>query len=328
MKVTKLLLMTVASMFMVSSYAQTRDEIAAKYNSGGEALNTKNYAEAAKVFKEALDMVGTSDDDAALEIEPTILSSLGDAHRMMGMTTAHAKDYDTALVDFEKAADYYKKGGNIMMQRKSEEFITLCYTQMVGVKAKEGDFAAASAICEKGIEANPQSTKLMILAAQCYQKGGNDAKSIEMYGKVIELGNKFPRLKNDGVKASGLLVNGQLAAANELMSKGNNKAALEKVNTALKYSPESVEAVLIKMSIYNKDKNYTKIIAEGPSMANSVADAGTKSDINFMVGAAYIAKEDNKNALTYYKKVTAGKYVQQAKDQIVQINKALEAAAK
>lgn len=166
----------------------------------------------------------------------------------------------------------------------------------------------------------------MILAAQCYQKGGDDAKSIEMYGKVIELGNKFPRLKNDGVKASGLLVNGQLAAANELLTKGDNAGALARVNTALKYSPDSVEATLIKMSIYNKAKNYNAIIAEGPAMVNSISDAGTKSDINFMIGAAYIAKDDKQNALAYYGKVSAGKYVQQAKDQIAQINKALEGA--
>lgn len=324
MKFTKLVMAFALSMLVTGVYAQTRDEIAVKMNAAGEAMNAKNYKDASEKFAEAYKMIQSSTDEAAIEIEPEAIKNLGYALRGYGMTLAQAKDYENAITQFEDAIKYFKLGANIQMQRNVENLIVSCYQYEANEMVKLKKYDEAAAICVAAIKENPQATKLMLLAAQCYNKSNKPAEAVAMYEKVIELGNKTPRLKSDGNKAQEMLVEGLIADATKLAAAKSYTAAIQKVDSAEKYA-KTADTQSLKMSIYGQAKDNNSIVKFGPAAANAQTDASKKSDINFMVGASYVALGDNAKALEYYKKVTTGKYLETAKTQITDIEKNLAA---
>lgn len=328
MRITKLILLVAAVAFSTASYAQKKDEIATKMNAAGEALNAKKYVESAKLFSEVLKMIKTSTDEGVDELQPMASNLLAESHRLNAMTMAQAKNYEAAIAEFKVAHGMYKKNSNIKMQRKTEELMSGCFQQMANNLLKANKFDEAVAMCNKGLEVNKTDTKLMLLIALCHEKANKDAEVIKAYELVMATSKTSPRLKADGDKAMVSLVNSQLVAANKLADKGQTTAAMTKISTALKYNPKSAQAEYLKISIYNKAKDYASVVKFGPAAVNAQPSAEMKSDLYFMIGAAYVALEDNANALINYKKVTAGKYVGPAKGQIDAISKATAAPAK
>lgn len=322
----KLILMLALVAVSMTTYAQKKDEIAVKMNAAGEALNAKKYTESAKLFNEALNMIKKSTDEGVDAFQKMASDLLADSHRLNAMTMAQAKNYDGAIAEFKVAHGMYKKNQNIKLQRKTEDLMSNCFQQMANTKLKANKFDEAIAICNKGLELNKQDTKLMLLIALCHEKANKDAEAIKAYELVMATAKTTQRLKVDGDKAKSNLVNGQLVAATKLSDKGQTAVALTKITTALKYDPKSSQAEYLRISIYNKAKDYASVVKFGPAAVTAQPSAEMKSDLNFMIGAAYVALSDNANALTYYKKVTTGKYVANAKDQIAQISKATEPA--
>lgn len=322
MRISKLILLLVAVAFTTASYAQKKDDIAVKMNKAGEALNAKKYAESAKLFDEALKMIKTSTDEGVDVLQPMAAKLLADSHRLNAMLMAQAKNYEPAIAEFKVAHAQYKKNQDIKLQRKTEELLSGCFQQMANNQLKANKYDEAIAICKKGLEVNKTDTKLMLLIALCHEKASRDAEVIKAYELVMATAKTAPRLKPDGDKAMASLVNSQLVVANKLADKGQVAPAMVKINTALKYNPKSAEAEYLRISIYNKAKDYASVVKFGPAAINLQPSAERKSDLNFMIGASYVALENNAKALEHYKKVTAGKYIGQAKGQVDAINKA------
>ncbi len=326
MKISKILLSLVALFSVASSYAQTRDEIAIKMNEAGELMNKKDYVGAITIFEESLKMAQTTDEIEAMEeLEPLANRNLGLAYRSLGMVSAHSKKYDVALNDFKKALTYLKAASDIVMQRNVEALISKCYTQLVGTQANAKQFTEAIGVCNEGLKTNPNDTKLMILLAQCYEKSGKDAESIATYEKVMDIAKRIPRLRSDGDKALDLLINGQLVQAVKLSEKGQYTNALSKITVAQKYEANSPQTAKIKLNIYSKAKNYNAIVKEGPAILALQTDAVGKSEVSFMIGAAYVALNKPAEAIKYYKQVTTGTNMHTAKTQITQLEANIKA---
>lgn len=328
MKISKLILLCVAIFASVTVNAQKREDIAKKMNLAGDALNAKKYAESIKIFQEALKMIKSSAEENVDELQPIAEGHIAGAHRANGMSMAYGKKFEPAVGEFKLALGMFKKANNIQKVREMESFISNCYAQMANAKLKENKFDEAIAICNKGIAENKSDTKLMLLIALCNEKANKDDDAIKAYELVMTAAKTSPRLKADGDKAKASLVNGQLVAATKLSEKGQTQQALVRITTALKYDPKSSQAEYLKISVYNKAKDFASVVKFGPIAVTHQQSEEMKSDLNFMIGAAYVALNDNTNALNFYKKVTKGKYVTMAKDQISQIEKAAEAAAK
>ncbi len=329
MRICKILLFFVVMLSVSTVYAQSRDEIATVLNEAGEAMNNKDYPGAIKKFEEGLKMLGETDElEAVEELEPLANKGLGQVYRTQGMILAHSKKYEEALVEFKKSVEYYKSANEIIMQRNVENLISTCYIRLATTKAKAKQYTAAIGICNEGLKLNPNDTKLMILMAQCYERSGKDAQAIATYEKVMALGERIARLRADGQKAREFLINSQLADAVKLSEKGNKTAALAKVKVAEKYNPTSPQTALIKINIYSKAKDYNAVVAQGPAALKLQKNNVGRSEINFMIGAAYVGLGNNVSALKHYKLVTTGKNLQTAKSQITQLNTAIKAAQK
>lgn len=324
MRLSRLILLFFAIMATTVVSAQTLNDISVKMNEGGKMFNEKKYAQAIPLFKSTLDMIKKSDAEGTEAIEKQAKGLLADSYRFHAMTLAQGKKFDQAIAEFKLAVAAYDKAGNISGKRKAEGLISSCYASMAGDKIKAKDFQGASKICMLGLEANKMDTKLMFLDANCKEKMNKDAEAIAVYQKIMEIASKTPRLKADGNRAKDMLINGQLAAAADLSKAGKTQDALVKIGNALKFAPKDPKAELMRIQIYSKAKDYASVIKFGPAAIAAQTVAAEKSNLYFMVGAAYVGINDNPNALINYKKVTTGANVAAAKAQIEAIAKSTE----
>ena len=103
---------------------------------------------------------------------------------------------------------------------------------------------------------------------------------------------------------------------------GNNDAVIEMAEKMLAEDPASALAEKIRLQAYNGKKEYDKVIELGENAAAVQANDEEKSDVYFIIGAAYNAQYNaggNKDAalkdkaVEYLQKVVAGNSVEAAK---------------
>ena len=79
--------------------------------------------------------------------------------------------------------------------------------------------------------------------------------------------------------------------------------------------------VMSKTQAYLTKKDYAKVIELGEAAAAAQPDETEKSDVYFILGAAYNAKEMKPQAIEALKKVTAGDNVAAAQKSVAELSK-------
>lgn len=327
MKINRLILLLIAFAITTGATAQTLDEIKVKMNEAGEKYNAKDFTGAIPLFKQTLEMISTALNDNTEQLEKDATKFMGDSYRRNGMALAKEKKYRDAISVLVEARKIFLNT-DVVSLRNVENLISACYNRLAAEKIDKKEYDAAAAICMEGVKQNKRDIKLMILAAQCKEKAGKDNEAIAIYEEAMALGKSLSRLKADGIRASEMLVNGQLVRAKTYLDKGNTKAALERVDVALKYAPKNPKAELFKIQIYFKSKNYSSVVKLAPAIIEIQRTLADKSALYFYIGASYVGLNNESAAITNYKKVTGGPNVPEAKRQIIQLTKNIEAKKK
>ena len=279
----KLILSLVALAGVMSVSAQSG--VAEAYNNGAAALNAKNYAEAAKLFEQVVDEGLTSEDATVLQQVENAKKYVVTCYRNMGMGAAKTGEYDAAVGYLNTAVERAEEYGNAKDKATLNGLLSKVYQAQGGAAFNEKKYAEAAEIFEKGYAANPRNTQMANWLGTCYCEMGEFDKGVEVLSKVAA--NTAPVAKDDAAEAKRLI--------------------------ALYYKNYVAEL--------QSNNNFDKIIEMGETAAAAQETDEDKSDVYYILGAAYSDKEMKPQAIAAMQKVTAGDNVAAAKNAIAELSK-------
>ena len=144
-------------------------------------------------------------------------------------------------------------------------------------------------------------------------------KGMEILEKVA--GMQGPKFEADAAEANRLLTlytNNRVA---ELQTANDQDGIIAMADKMLEQNPANALAQKIRLQAYLTKKDYAKVIELGEAAAAAQPDETEKSDVYFILGAAYNAKEMKPQAIEALKKVTAGDNVAAAQKSVAELSK-------
>lgn len=322
----KLFLFAVAVMTVCAASAQ--NELIAKFNEGLTALQNKNYVAAAAAFESFIEN-GADSDDA------TVLGNVAQAKKYVPACYLNLGMRNAASGDFNKAAELLNEGamkaelyGESQSLAKIKAGLARVYQAQGGTAFNNKDYATAAEVFAKGYEANPRNTDMALNLAMSYCELGQFDKGMGVYRNVAAMNpSRYAEAIEKAKEMMALYTNNQVA---KLQTEGNNDAVIEMAEKMLAEDPASALAEKIRLQAYNGKKEYDKVIELGETAAMAQTSEEDKSDVYFLIGAAYNAKynaggnkdEALKNkAVEYLNKVVAGNSVEAAKAAVADLTK-------
>ncbi|MFI3302331.1 MAG: tetratricopeptide repeat protein [Rikenellaceae bacterium] len=316
----KLILSAMTLLLAVSATMAQSEEVRTKYNEAVEAFGAKNFAKAADAFLIVIDK-GIDDAEAATLVA-TAKGNLPACYYQVGLANAKTKNYDAAIENLMKSANYAELYDDVAAISKAKNVAGKIYQAQGGIPFNEKKYAEAAPIFEKGIELNPRNTKMTNWLGVCYCEMGDLDKGMAIFAKVIEMGTTNPRYKADADEASSnvaLYINNKVA---ELQASKDYDGVISMADGLLETNPANETAAFVRLQAYMDKKDYNKVIELGESTAAVQTTDETKSNVYFVLGAAYNAKELKPQAITALKKVTAGANVAAAQATVAELSAA------
>ena len=301
--------------FASTVFAQSVDEVGAKYNEGNENYNAKDYAQAVVAYKEGLELakqVGLEADDLKASIE----KQLGNAYYKNGISLYKAKDLDGSITVLDKGYDFAKEMNDAKLQKKFVSVIAQVRSKKGDALRKEKKLDEALAEYQMGLDVKPTCVKAFYGQGLVYKEKGDMEKMMESMDKVIENGE-------GNSKAAKTVAAAKTTAAKTLYNTAltalqNNQAgkAITYLNDSFKYADGNADTYYYLSVSYNKTKKWDDAL-KAAEKALTLKE-GDKSEIYFEQGQAFEGKGDNANACGAYKKVSSGANVEAAKYKITQ----------
>ncbi|WP_418919067.1 tetratricopeptide repeat protein, partial [Alistipes communis] len=171
----------------------------------------------------------------------------------------------------------------------------------------------------KGYAADPKNTHMALWLGTCYCELKDYDKGMEILEKVA--GMQGPKFEADAAEANRLLTlytNNRVA---ELQTANDQDGIIAMADKMLEQNPANALAQKIRLQAYLTKKDYAKVIELGEAAAAAQPDETEKSDVYFILGAAYNAKEMKPQAIEALKKVTAGDNVAAAQKSVAELSK-------
>jgi tetratricopeptide (TPR) repeat protein len=299
--------------------AQDLTSVNAKYAEAAEAMKTKNFANAATLFEQVINE--GMDIDGAEAMVTGAKQYLPTAIFQSGLPMAQGGKLDEALATFTRAAELSELYGNVATLNNSRTMIGRV-VMMQGAEAfNSKDYATAAAIFQKGYDANPNDTALGLNLALSYSGLKDFAKSGEIYKNIIALGEKDSRFAENAAKARENWSLDALEKASESAKAGDYQAAIDAADELLAVMPGDAALQLTRLQAYNSMKNYSRVIELGETAAAAQTGDEARSDVWYLVGAAYQNQQNLPQAIAAYGKVTTGGNVAAAKAQVAELQK-------
>ena len=314
----KKLFLSVAALFAVC-IVSAQEGVVASYNKGAEMLQSKNYPEAAKLFQKVIDEGMASEDATELNCVETAKKYLPTCYQGMGTRAAAQGNYDEAIANLSKAAEVAELYGNVAALKKANTILAKVYQAQGGTAFNNKDYAAAAEIFAKGYAADPKNTQMALWLGTCYCELKDYDKGMEILEKVA--GMQGPKFEADAPEANRLLTlytNNRVA---ELQTANDQDGIIAMADKMLEQNPANALAQKIRLQAYLTKKDYAKVIELGEAAAAAQPDETEKSDVYFILGAAYNAKEMKPQAIEALKKETAGDNVAAAQKSVAELSK-------
>jgi tetratricopeptide (TPR) repeat protein len=322
----KLILSLVAMLTVCAVSAQ--NELIAKFNEGVTALQGKDYATAVAAFEAFIDKGADSEDATVLANVAQAKKYVPSCYMNLGMRNASAKNFDKATEILGEGILKAELYGESQSLAKLKAALAKVYQVQGGIAFNNKDYAAASEVFAKGYEANPRNTEMALNLAMSYCELGQFDKGMEVYRNVAAMNpSRYADAIAKAKEMMALYTNNQVA---KLQTEGNNDAVIEMADKMLAEDPASALAEKIRLQAYNGKKDYDKVIELGENAALAQSTEEDKSDVYFLIGAAYNAKYNaggNKDAalkdkaVAYLNKVVAGNSVEVAKAAVAELTK-------
>ena len=316
----KIVLMAVALCSFVMVSAQSANEVTAKYNDAVAAYSAKNWAVALEGFESVVKGGQDSEDGNVLSLVATAKKSIPTCYRMIGVRAASAKNWDEAIKNLTTAAEKAELWGDSSAKVKANQILAKVYQTQGGEAFNAGNYAAAVTVFEKGYAANHRNTEMALYLAESYFKLGEYQKGMDVCTNICGMNaTKYAEAIAEAKEKMAMYTNNEVA---RLQQAGDHDGIITMADSMLATDPTSALAEKIRVQAYNNKKEYDKVIELGDNAALAQATEEDKSDVYFIIGAAYNAKYNaggNKDvalkdqAVSYLQKVVAGNSVEAAK---------------
>ena len=231
-----------------------------------------------------------------------------------------AKQWDEAVKYLTTSAEKAELWGDNSAKLKSNQILAKVYQAQGGEAFNAGDYAAAVTVFEKGYAANSRNTGMALFLAESYFKLGEYQKGMDVCNNICSMNaTKYAEAIAEAKEKMAMYTINEVA---RLQQAGDQDGIIAMADSMLATDPTSALAEKIRLQAYNNKKEYDKVIELGENAAAAQATEEEKSDVYFIIGAAYNAKYNaggNKDAalkdkaVSYLQKVVAGNSVEAAK---------------
>lgn len=311
----KLFLAAVALMTVCAVNAQ--NDLIQQFNDGVAAMQGKDYATAVTTLDAFVDGAMDSEDPTVLNSVATAKKYIPVAYLNLGLKAASQKDFTTAAENLNSASERAELYGETQTQAKAKAALAKVYQAQGGEAFNNKDYAAAAAIFAKGYEANPRNTDMALNLAMSYCESGEYEKGMDIYRNIASMSpDRYADAIAKANEMMALYTNNEVA---KLQGAGDYDGIVAMAEKMLEADPTDALAYKVRLQAYNGMKNYDKVIELGEESAAAQLTEEDKSDVYFLVGAAYNAKEQKDKAVATLKKVTAGANVEAAKKSIADL---------
>lgn len=315
----KVVLMAVALLSFAMVSAQSAGEIVAKYNEGAAALQAKDWTKALANFESVVKGGADSEDSNVVNCVATAKKYIPTCYQRIGTAAAGRKDFAAAIENLTKAAEKAELWGDMQGKAKSNMILAKVYQVQGGEAFNAEDYITAVAVFEKGYAANPRNTDMALNLAESYFKLGEYQKGMDVCNNICGMNaTKYADAIASAREKMSMYTNNEVA---RLQQAGDNDGIIAMAEGMLSTDPTSALAEKIRIQAYNNKKDYDKVIELGETAALAQTDDEDKSDVYFILGAAYNAKEMKPQAIVNLEKVVAGNSVEPAKAALAELKK-------
>ncbi len=311
----KILLSVVALMTVATLSAQT---LQAKFDEATAAYSAKNFAAAAANLEEVINE--GMDDESAASIVATAKTYLPKCYYMIAGGATQKGDFDTARANFILAADYAELYDDMSTMNKAKTWIGKTFELQGGKAFNAKDYATALPIFEMGYKSDPRNTKMANWLGICYCETGNFEKGLEVFSKVAAMGSN-PKYAADAAEAQQNSANYTNNWVADLQKSKNYDGIITLADGLLAKDSSNATAAKVRLQAYSDKKDYAKVFSAAESAAAIQTTPEEKSNIYFILGAAYNAKEMKAEAIAAFNKVTAGPNAATAKSTVAELSK-------
>lgn len=291
-------------------------DLKATYNEGIEAYQAGDFTKAATLLKQVIDQ-GANNESAVAEVTDA-KSNLPQVYYRMGGAAFKARDFEAAREGFTLAADYAELNDDIATMTKSKQWIAKSYEIQGGVLFNDKDFAAALPIFESGYTYNERNAKMANWLGICYCETGDFDKGMAIFDKVSKMSSRYADEVTNAKNNVIIYTNNQVA---KLQETKDYKGVIALADKMLVSNPSSAIAVKVRLQAYSDMKDYSKVFALAEAAANLQTTPEEKSNVYFILGAAYNAQEMKDQAVAALKKVTSGPSAGTAKGIVAELTK-------
>ncbi len=301
----KKLTLTAMALFLAVSATMAQSEaITAKYNEAAAAFQENRLEDAIAAFDEVI--TNGMDDDEALDLVTTAKTYLPTCYYKLGLNYAKVKDFDNATANLIKSAEYAELYDAIADMNKAKNLAGKVYQAQGGAAFNSQDYATAVPVFEKGCAMDPRNTQMANWLGISYCETGELQKGMDIFAKIAAMGSSNPKYADDAEEAKknmGIYINNKVA---ELQANKDYDGVITMADDLLTSNPSNATAAMVRLQAYMDKKDYNKVIELGEGAAMVQTSDEEKSNVYFIVGAAYNAKEMKNEAIAAFRKVVAG----------------------
>jgi len=312
------LLITFTALFLGASgvlYAQDADtEARNAFNSGIEAAEAKNYDQAISHFENALKIAEENGLDEIKERStnqlPKIYSSRASEAWKKYQSNKSLEVLNEAISKFEDANEAANKYGDDQIAQRTRAAIPQLYYVRGSIQYSQGNYEAANESLDTAINLNSN------YAVAYYQKAlvakKQNRSDTDRYLQWIDRAIQIAEQNGDNATINKASAN----AEEELIYQGVQQAdqrrfdtAINLMNRALEYNPNSADAHYRLAEVYNKRSNWSKAIEHArQSLQFESGGVVDKAKIYFELGTAYQGNGQKNQACDAFENAAHGEF--------------------
>lgn len=299
--------MTVVALLGATSlFAQT--DIVAVFQQGLGNAKAGNYTEAIEQFQSVIDASWDVEEPDANQLKAIAGSKkfIVTCYNKMGVAAVNAQDYETAIANFQQAADTALLYEDMAAHNKNNTMIGQVYEVQGASAFNSEDYATAIAVFEKGYAADPRNTGMALNLAESYFRSEKYQDGMRICTKIAAMNpDKFAEAIAEAQAKMDMYTNNEVAK----LQMANDYDGI--IAMAAELEDAAIAAKITLQAYYGK-KDFNKMIELAESAIAAQSTDEGRSDIYYLLGVAYNEKEQFDAAIAAMKNVTAGANVANA----------------
>lgn len=329
LKNTFVALLAVSMIGVFASQAQAQDSNEGRraavqaYNQASDLAKQGEYEQSIAKFEEAIELAQSIGEEGADIVKlsreklPGIYYDKAISEYRAFQNNQTMSQLDATITAFEEAAEAGEQYGRQSVVDNSTNNITKLTYGKSRLQYNQGNYEAAMETINKVIENNPNYATAYYHKGLIYKKmDGNLENALSALDQAIKVAeeNNNPQIARQAREnASGELV----YRANQRIQENNYSTAIEMLNRALEYNPESATAYLKLAETYNNRGDWNQALTNAQK-ALDLENGGrnAKAAIYFQIGSAYKGQGNYSQACDAFANAAYGKFRANAEHQM------------